>query len=262
MPHIIQLSSLVFAFQVRFRHVFEFLTWLITRELDCPSTVLRYGLLLAIIVWQGKCVGVVRAGRIGVIDDSIDVRSWGIKSSSDLLPTLFDLFLRFWCFLLLESHVFYLHDIIIFFLNQTILFLFKTCFGRGKSFLAFKVILLHLSRDDIVDWFCLWMDVQNILLFHAAHSRIFVLFEARVLSIWIQKKIGFLDVDWHGARSHVGEVCCRCLMGFWVTISVYLCCLFYTSYVNTRNGIGNIVRMCIQLLWVWFLELRRALGKS
>ena len=153
MPHIIEFRSFVFALEIDFWNKLQFLFGLVTRELDDASTILWNSLFVRVVV--GKRKGIWAIWAIGVIDYCIDIGRWRVECCPNLLFHLFMFLFRFYCLLFLKSHVLYLHYIIIFFLNKTILLILWVAFCDCYGLFAFWAILLNFREIYIGDWFYL-----------------------------------------------------------------------------------------------------------
>jgi hypothetical protein len=123
------------------------LSWLIARELNNPSTVFRDGLLVSVVVGEGKGVRAIRTIR--VVDDCIDIGRGRIEGSPNFLSDLFYLLFRFGCFLLLEPHVLDLHNIVVFSLSQVYFLIFRVALGGSNGLFAFYIILLNFGGINV-----------------------------------------------------------------------------------------------------------------
>jgi hypothetical protein len=173
-PHIIQFCAFVLSFQISFRNIFKLLSGLIARKLDGSSTILWDCLLISVVVWEGESIWAIWA--VGVVDNCIDIRWWGIECSPNLFSTLFYLLSWLSCLLLFEAHLLDLHDIIIFLLPKTDLLVLWTTLHH---FIALYVTFVYFGGGDVGNWPYLLV-VHHSLFLILTHSWILILFHFNV----------------------------------------------------------------------------------
>lgn len=147
--HIVELGAFVLAFEVGLRDVLIFLAGFVDGILDGGSAVVYHAALLFCVVRQRKSVGVVRAG-VGVIDNCVYVRVGRVESSPDVFSYFsyfFDFFLDFCYFVLLEAHVFDLHDVFVFPFVEVFLIL-RIALYNGYILVTFVDVFLDLDWVD------------------------------------------------------------------------------------------------------------------
>ncbi len=118
MSHVIELGSLILAFEVGFRNILKFLAWLIVSVLNIISVILLANIAFSVVfitrIWKRQSIRVVWTAGDGVVNHSIGIRGCWVKGGSDLLlHYLFDILFGFDGFILFEAHIFHLHNILI-----------------------------------------------------------------------------------------------------------------------------------------------------
>lgn len=147
--HIVKFCALVLAFEVGLRNVLIFLAGFVDGILDGCSAVVDHAGLLFCVVRQRESVGVVRAG-IGVIDDCVYVGVGRVEGSPDVFfnfSYFFDFLLDLCYFVLLEAHVFDLHDVFVLLFVEVLLIL-RIALYNSDILLAFVDVLLNLDWVD------------------------------------------------------------------------------------------------------------------
>lgn len=147
--HIVEFGALVLAFEVGLRDMLIFLAGFVDGILDGGSAVVDHAGLFFCVVRQRKSVGVVRAG-VGVIDNCVYVRVGRVEGSPDVFfdfSYFFDFLLGLCDLVLLEAHVFDLHDVFVLLLVEVLLILRIALYNR-YILLAFVDVLLDLDWVD------------------------------------------------------------------------------------------------------------------